>query len=822
MLCLPFVFLPLLLTTTLGHEILYLGTPASKTAAVHNTALFNTALAQLLPGDKLIVQNHTYWVAGGIHATSLHHVTIQLDGTLKFLPGRKGWPTHVCNANRIPLQPLKNGTCVQEALFIANSSHLTFTSSGTGTVDGSGDSWWGYLKYLLHGEDRPRLFLLTNATDVLVEQWVFTQSPYWTCTFYDVLNLEISQCHISNRVNAADDHDVTNLAAFNTDGFDVAGKNIYIHDSSVWNQDDCFTIQPLDGAGYNAQCTENVLVERVNASGLGLTVGAIHPSRQHSCIKNVTFRHAHMHHTFKGIYVKSGSSFDAAASGEITNVLFENITIDTPSQVPIWIGPAQEADSKGACSLLWPSLSSSCPPPPVNMAWTNITLRNVLVKSPKQSPGIVFGNPKRPMEGVVFENVAVAPADPSKKPWGQDFYYCQGVLQGKATKGTYPVPPCFEKVNEAVIAAPTTATISVNQVDLLWARITVGGANACPENVVPCSIGTNKTRTSMESAHSLGFNVIRFAVSGFWPVDHQLWVNASTRPHYYTALDSVFEDAKRFQMQLIPSLLWNHFSFVDVCHETMSQLMRNTSSCSYQRAQEFVQTIVQRYAVKYAPQIKAWEIGNELNLLIDLNMTQQQPSIAPALGTPLKRTALDNFTTVDMMRFQHTVADKWIRPFGPHFLISSGHAFPRPSAWHVRHSYDRRQRDWTADTQQEFTQTLFDQNSGCDLISVHMYPGKDNTRWHMSASELLSFTIQTVRSQSSSNQSVYLGEFGISLPDRRNVSSSTCNFTANLLQIVRTEGILATYWVWEFEGQEHTWSIGMDGLDQRTIDELRA
>eukprot|EP00470_Lotharella_oceanica_P017301 CAMPEP_0170191004 /NCGR_PEP_ID=MMETSP0040_2-20121228/50659_1 /TAXON_ID=641309 /ORGANISM="Lotharella oceanica, Strain CCMP622" /LENGTH=86 /DNA_ID=CAMNT_0010438993 /DNA_START=43 /DNA_END=303 /DNA_ORIENTATION=- len=76
------------------------------------------------------------------------------------------------------------------------------------------------------------------------------------------------------------------------------------------------------------------------------------------------------------------------------------------------------------------------------MAWTNITLRDILVKSPKQSPGIVYGNAARPMEGVVFDNVTVVPADPKAKPWGAKFYHCEGV-RGLAVHGTSPVPPCF-------------------------------------------------------------------------------------------------------------------------------------------------------------------------------------------------------------------------------------------------------------------------------------------------------------------------------------------------------------------------------------------
>ncbi|CAK0835983.1 unnamed protein product [Prorocentrum cordatum] len=439
-----------------GKVFIYSGHPGDKGAAKANTALMTRMLQQLGTGETLHVPNDTFWMTGGLRAVDLaRDVTIVLDGTLSFLPGREGWPTKNCSdGHHNPLQPVKDGTCVQEAFFIANVSGLSLTSSEgmAGTLFGSGESWWGYLSYLKHGEDRPRLLSIVNGTSMLVERWRFEQSACWTFTAFDVLDLEIRHCFISNRVSKTDDwHDVWNLDAFNTDGFDVAGKNIHIHDSEVWNQDDCFTIQPLDDTATNAKCTENVLVENVNASGLGLTVGAIHPSRGHTCIRNITFRHARMHHTFKGIYIKSGSSFDPKASGEITNILYDDIVMDTPSQVPIWIGPAQEADSKGACSLLWPKLSNYCPPPPPTVAWTNITLRNIQVLNAKQSPGVVLGNPAQPMQGLLFDNVVFSPADSSKGPWGDKFYYCEGVGAGAAVNGSFPVPPCFDARPDVVI-----------------------------------------------------------------------------------------------------------------------------------------------------------------------------------------------------------------------------------------------------------------------------------------------------------------------------------------------------------------------------------
>jgi hypothetical protein len=79
---------------------------------------------------------------------------------------------------------------------------------------------------------------------------------------------------------------------------------------------------------------------------------------------------------------------------------YEDITMEAPEQVPIWIGPAQEADSANACSLAWPELRplAKCPPPLATVRWTNVTLRNVRVRNATESPGLVFGNNASAME----------------------------------------------------------------------------------------------------------------------------------------------------------------------------------------------------------------------------------------------------------------------------------------------------------------------------------------------------------------------------------------------------------------------------------------
>jgi len=65
------------------------------------------------------------------------------------------------------------------------------------------------------------------------------------------------------------------------------------------------------------------LIERVNASGLGLTIGSIGGS----VVKNITFRDCYMHHTYKGIYLKFR---DSETPGYIEDILYENILMDEP------------------------------------------------------------------------------------------------------------------------------------------------------------------------------------------------------------------------------------------------------------------------------------------------------------------------------------------------------------------------------------------------------------------------------------------------------------------------------------------------------------
>jgi len=241
-----------------------------------NGGVMNETLNSLQPGDIFVVPNKYFYLMGGIKAWNLESVIFQLDGTLVFSDNIAEWPKET------------NGA-VLECFHFFNLNNVTFTSSGVGTLDGQGERWWGLpgVGYLVREENRPRMIKIDGGKDILMENFFFLNSPYKTCGVYEVDGMEIRNCEISVRRTDQDHHGIIDLTAFNTDGFDVDGRNVWIHDCTVWDQDDSIAVKGN---------SENMLFERITASGVGLAIGSI--SEGH-IVNNITFRDCFMHHTWK-------------------------------------------------------------------------------------------------------------------------------------------------------------------------------------------------------------------------------------------------------------------------------------------------------------------------------------------------------------------------------------------------------------------------------------------------------------------------------------------------------------------------------------------
>ena len=383
-----------------------------------NGAIMNKTLNSLKPGDKFVVGNKTFNLIGGILVTEkITDAIFQIDGTLKFSNDRNTWPKNADGS-------------VMECFQFNDIERFKFTSGGSldnrGTLDGNGQAWWGPIKYLIHESDRPRLMHILKGTEVIWEKLVILNPPKFAFVcdnayYMTIRHSEIDVFWNNSLLPPHTRHSLLDLTAFNTDGFDLRGKYVHVHDVRIWNDDDCLCVK--DGPDG---ISEHMVFERIwQASGVGLTIGSV-PSGAR--INNITFKDAYMPSTFKGIYMKTRWD-DAGPDGyasSITNILYKNITMDSPQQFAVWLGPAQQDDQP--CPLYWPQAARSECKMSGHHTWENITLKDIFINNPHNSPGVLLFNATNPIRNLVLDNVIVTGADETNKPWGNDYYCVEGSI----------------------------------------------------------------------------------------------------------------------------------------------------------------------------------------------------------------------------------------------------------------------------------------------------------------------------------------------------------------------------------------------------------
>jgi hypothetical protein len=136
------------------------------------------------------------------------------------------------------------------------------------------------------------------------------------------------------------------------------------------------------------------------------------------------------------------------------------------------------------------------------------------------------------------------------------------------------------------------------------------------------------------------------------------------------------------------------------------------------------------------PQVLFWELGNELNLKLNL----PPPWCGPTQKTGTKQC----FNTAQMVMYTSALV-KIIRDIDPVRPISSGFSAGRSTQWHQEHcpmsggpgpkggacavggggtGY------WGTDTQDQWLDMMIEQNSAVDIISLHHYEVCTSSRPH--------------------------------------------------------------------------------------------
>jgi Glycosyl hydrolases family 28 len=373
-----------------------------------NTDLLSKVLQHNASGNviRIASANTTFHFHHGVYANHLRDTVLVMDGTMRFERNEK---------------ENKTAELPSPCFMIDKSRNVTLRSNHRGLIDGRGSNYWGVpgIGFLELTEHPPRLVRFNLVSDLLIENLIFQDSPYHTLYLEAVKNVTVRHCSIVARRTPEDGHSWIDLSAFNTDGIDVSGTDVHIHDVDIWTQDDCIAVKDNSFPPYQST---NMLFERVNCSGLGFAVGSIGGTT----VRNITFRNSYLYRSVKGLYMKFHDIWEFEQdlnhnrTGLIESVTFENITMERPLQWPLWIGPAQQSDHRrpchpNPCSLCWPQdPMAECNMVP-DAVFRNLTLLNIQINNPKMSPGVIMGGKREThnmIDGILFDNVRVTKGPP--------------------------------------------------------------------------------------------------------------------------------------------------------------------------------------------------------------------------------------------------------------------------------------------------------------------------------------------------------------------------------------------------------------------------
>ena len=281
--------------------------------AFENTKAFNDAMKEVAatPGGAEVVLPPGRWLTAPFNLTSHLTLNVMSGATLLASEDPNSWPV---------IAPLpsygqgRNHRGPRRTSFLHGVNLSDVVIGGGGTIDGQGRGWWerhanGTEKYT-----RGRLFEVEWSDGILLQDLLWTNSPFWTLHPVYSSNIVARRLNISNPLHIAE-----------TDGFDPDScENASFVDSFYSGGDDGVAIKSgWDCFGLaTGRPTRNVYVRNLTLRtphAAGICIG----SEMSGGIENVMVHDVHMADVAVGLRVKAAKGRGAY----VRNVTYSNVTI---------------------------------------------------------------------------------------------------------------------------------------------------------------------------------------------------------------------------------------------------------------------------------------------------------------------------------------------------------------------------------------------------------------------------------------------------------------------------------------------------------------
>ena len=220
--------------------------------------------------DTVVIPDKAFSLVGGARGSGLADFTLDIQGVLNAVHDTKSWPQG-SDVQWFNGAGSSNDTVFYSLVDFTNCEGLTITSStGRGLIDGNGQPWWA-ASIVQAGNatagNRPVMMSISYSSKVLVERIAFVNGPHFHLYLSQIYAAEIRFVNVTVDRQVQQDIKKRAWASFalerpdlilqpwdlNTDGIDVAGEDVWIHDVVIRNDDDSIAVKP------NKDC--NVRVE---------------------------------------------------------------------------------------------------------------------------------------------------------------------------------------------------------------------------------------------------------------------------------------------------------------------------------------------------------------------------------------------------------------------------------------------------------------------------------------------------------------------------------------------------------------------------------